>query len=174
MWKRIVALWMIALICTGCGRHRNPAEESWPVVAMIAVAPIPEDDQPHRVYTEQSKMRQILNSLRTLGQKTTPEVDPESLPLQGHTITLFHTDGTQQVYRTKGGCYIQLSPNPWQQADPKKITELDALLETLPHDGQMVDAASFSCTQPLQSTLLRVYNQKKRKVATAWYYYGFC
>lgn len=173
MWKRIVAICMIMTLCSGCGRRRNPAEESWPVVSMITVAAIPEDYQPHRVYTDQSKMRQILNSLRTLGQKTTPENDPEELPLQGHTITLFYTDGTQKIYRTKGSRYIRILPGPWQQADSKQVSQLDALLRSLPADGHTVETAAISSAKPLQTAPAAVYNKKKRKVATEWNYSGF-
>lgn len=172
MWKRIVAFCLIAMLCGGCGRRRNPAEESWPVVSMITVAAIPEDHQPHRVYTDQGKMRQILNSLRTLGQKTTPEDDPEELPLQGHTITLFYTDGTQKNYHTKGGRYIRLLPGPWQQADSKQVSQLDALLRTLPADGHTVETAAISSAKPLQTAPIPLYNKKKRKVATEWNYSG--
>lgn len=143
------------------------------MVSKISVGAIPEDHQPHRVYTNQSKMRQILNSLRTLGQKTTPELDPEELPLQGHTITLFYTNGTQKIYHTKGGRYIRNLPTPWQQADSEKVSQLDALLRSLPADGHMVDAAAFSSPKPLQTAPIPVYNKKKRKVTTEWNYYGF-
>lgn len=162
MWKRILAFCLIATLCTGCGRRRNPAEEDWPVVSMITVTSHPEGQERHLVYTNQDKMRQILNGLRTLGQKTSPDVNPDDLPLQGHTIAFAYTDGSQRIYQTKGGRYIRRVPGPWQQADPKKVTELDTLLQTLPADGHTVDTASFSSIRLLHPPL-QVYHKKSKK-----------
>lgn len=121
------------LLCAGCRSH-NKDTESWPVVSEITVTCEQGGNVTRQIYTSQWKMRQILNCIRTLGQKFTPAVDPDTLSDRTYSITLTHTDGSQRIYQTKADRYIRVSRGPWQQADPEKISELHLLLQGLPGD----------------------------------------
>ena len=137
--KRLFAAATIAALLlsfSGCLHQsgRQPAIDNWKVVSQITVTCENQGQVTRRVYTDQGKMRQILNALRELGQKFTPETDPEALPLRTYCLTLTHTDGTQRIYCTKGDRYIRRCREPWQQADPEKVSELNFLLQSLPGD----------------------------------------
>lgn len=123
----------VLILCAGC-RRREPVVQNWTVVSQISVTSELGDSLTRQIYNDSDKMRRILNALRQLGQKSTPEVDPDRLPLRSFSITLTHTDGSQQTYCTKGDRYIRQDPGPWQEADPKMVEELNLLLQTLPGD----------------------------------------
>lgn len=123
----------IIFLFTGC-HFRTRQEESWPVVRQITVTFESEGILTRRVYTTEAKMRQILNSLRSLGQKSTPSIDPGTLSARTYSITLTHTDESQRLYQIKGDRYIRICRDPWQQADPERVSELHFLLQNLPSD----------------------------------------
>jgi hypothetical protein len=82
-------------------------------------------------------MRQILNGLRSLGQKSTPTIDPSQLTARTYSITLTHTDNSQRLYQIKGDRYIRLCRDPWKQVDPERINDLHLLLQNLPGDSDI-------------------------------------
>lgn len=137
MTKRIwPVLLAAALLCAGCFGRKQ--EASWPVVCQITVTCEHQGDLTRQIYTSEEKMRQILNRLRDLGQKFTPDADPDVLLAPTYSITLTHTDGSQQIYQTKADRYVRISHQPWQQADPKRISKLLLLLQNLPGDDPSV------------------------------------
>ena len=132
--KRLFVIFSgISMLFSGCMK-KAPAVENWIVISNISVIREYQGLQTQRNYSQQDKMEQILNALRSLGTESTPEVDPESLNLRSYTITLTHTDGSKKIYQTKGDRYIRRGNGPWQQADPKKVAELNFLLQSLPGD----------------------------------------
>lgn len=132
MAKRIGILCLAAiLLCTGC---RPRKEEVWPVVCQITVTCEHQGALTLRVYNSEAKMRQILNCLRNLGQKSTPAIDPGQLVARTYSITLTHTDQSQRLYQIRGDRYIRLCRNPWQQVEPERVSELHLLLQNLPGD----------------------------------------
>lgn len=134
MAKRICVLFLaVLLLCAGC-RHRSQKVENWSVVSEICVTCEQGGRVTRQIYTSQWKMRQILNCIRDVGQKFTPSTDPDTLPGRIYSITLTHTDGSQRIYQTKDDCYIRICREPWQQADPQKLSELHLLLQSLPGD----------------------------------------
>ena len=135
MAKRIGILCLAAvLLCTGC---RSRQEEDWPVVCQITVTCEQEGSLTRRVYTSEAKMRQILNGLRSLGQKSTPTIDPSQLMARTYSITLTHTDNSQRLYQIKGDRYIRLCRDPWKQVDPERMSDLHLLLQNLPGDSDI-------------------------------------
>ena len=126
----LALLCALVLICTGCSRHDLSGNHR--VVTEIQV--ICPNDRTQKSYTDPEKMRHILNSLRQIGQLTTPDQDPDALPLRQHQIQLTHSDGTKQTWSTKGDRYIRQGTAPWQQADPDLLTQLTHLFQTLPPD----------------------------------------
>lgn len=133
---RLTVCLAVLLICTGCQLQTGDTDvESKKVVSKITVTCHEDGSVTNRTYTSQTKMKEILNGIRQLGQKMKPDVDPEQLNERLFSITLLHTDGSQQHYQTKADRYIRRGQEPWQQADPKKVSELNVLLQTLPADS---------------------------------------
>lgn len=132
--KRIWFLILAALLLCAACRPRITNDKGWPVVREITVTCEQGGNVTRQVYTTQWKMREILNCIRSLGQKFTPFTDPDALPGRIYSITLTHTDGSQRIYQTKADCYIRTCRDPWQQADPQKISDLHLLLQSLPGD----------------------------------------
>lgn len=128
--KWLALLSVLVLLCAGCSRY--DLSESHRVVTEIQV--ICPSDRTQKSYTDPEKMRHILNSLRQIGQLTTPDQDPETLPLGQHQILLTHSDGTKQTWYTKGDRYIRQGNSPWQQADPDLLTQLTHLFQIIPSD----------------------------------------
>ena len=125
--KMLILLAVLCLIVPAC--RRRPAEHG--VVYRITV----ESSGERAVYTKPEKMSWILNSLRQLGQKTNPPVDPETLPAESYRITLDSTDGGQTVYHTKGERYLRKNQEPWRQTEPQALFQLLIVLHFLPPDG---------------------------------------
>ena len=135
MAKRIFFLFLAAVMLFAACRPAKPEIESWPVVSQINVTYQHNGSTGQRTYTTPSKMRQILNRLRTLGQQFTPSIDPETLTEQAYTIHIRFTDGSSREYQIKSDRYIRSGGQPWQQADPERIQKLNQLLQTLPEDA---------------------------------------
>lgn len=131
----------LLLTLSGCLHQsgRQPVIENWKVVSEITVTCEHEGEVTRRIYTNQKKMRLILNAIRQLGQKFKPDVDPENLRLRTYCITLTHSDGSQRIYCTKGDRYIRQCREAWQEADPEKVSELNLLLQGLPGDHGIID-----------------------------------
>jgi hypothetical protein len=139
MVRRIIVICLaIIFLFTGCHFH-SKQEAGWPVVNQITVTCEQNGALTRRVYTTETKMRQILNSLRSLGQKSTPAIDPGTLSVRTYCITLYHTDSSQRLYQIKGDRYIRICRDSWQQVDPEQISELHLLLQNLPSDEPSVE-----------------------------------
>ena len=129
-----VLIIVLTLCLSGCFHRTHTEIENWRVVSEITVTCENEGQVTRRIYTSQDKMKRIMHALRDLGQKFTPDVDPETLNIRTYCITLTHTDGSQRIYCTKGDRYIRQCRDKWQEADPEKVSELNLLLQGLPGD----------------------------------------
>lgn len=131
----------ILLIFSGCLHQsgKDPVIKNWKVVSEITVTCENAGTLTRRIYTNQEKMQSILNAIRQLGQKSKPDIDPETLQMRTYCITLTHTDGSQRIYCTKGDRYIRQCRGNWQQADPEKVSELNLLLQNLPGDDVVAE-----------------------------------
>ena len=133
MNKRFWALLLAALLLTGCvGKKSAPSNTV--VVSRITVDYLQEEQTVEKVFVTQYKMRQILNHFRTLGQKYSPIIDPDTLTGQAFRVRVFFSDGSERLYRTKSDRYIRTNDGPWQQTDPQKLQQLNFLLLSLPAD----------------------------------------
>ena len=130
--RKILLIFLVILGLYGCARQE---ERPLAVVCQIGVVYEQENLLIQKTFTGSDKMHQILNRLRLLGQKVTPDCDPEGLPGRGSSITLTRNDGSQQIWRTKAGRFILRVPGPWQQAEAEQIELLESLIRTLPGDG---------------------------------------
>ena len=133
--RRIIGLLLLVGIlgmCSGCLK-KSPSVR---VVEQINVQWMEDGHCMCRVHQTPEKMHLILNKLRTLGQRFSTDVDPDSLETPAVTMTCVYSDGSQRIYQLKPDRFIRTGEAPWQQADPKKVTALRLLLLSLPGDFQ--------------------------------------
>ena len=128
----IMRILLLTLLLGGCSVKETVSSQR--VVTEITVTCQQDGTLSRKIYNDANKMRQILNALRQVGQRFDPDIDPEELPLRSYCILLTHSDGTQRIWRTKGDRYIRQCRGPWQQADPKRISQLELILQSLPSD----------------------------------------
>lgn len=132
MRKIVAVLLAVCLlgICSGCFHKKASVK----LVSEISVQWEDNGGPIHRIFDSPQKMHLILNKLRTLGQRFSSDTDPETLEASVLSITLSYSDGSQQLYQIKPDRYIRIGQEPWQQADPNRITDLRLLLLSLPSD----------------------------------------
>ena len=131
--RKIIAVLLtmgILASCSGCSRKQVGVR----VVEQISVEWTEDGQTFHRIHGEPEKMHLILNRIRTLGQRFSTDVDPETLASPTVMMTVIYSDGAQRLYQIKPDRYIRIGHADWQQADPKKITSLRLLLLSLPGD----------------------------------------
>ena len=119
-------------ICGGCRRTKTGVR----VVDRISVQWEEHGAAVQHIYENPDKMQLILNRLRTLGQRFSSDADPDLLEVPVLTVTLFYSDGQQKQYQIKPDRYVRIGQSPWQQADPRQVTSLRLLLQSLPGDFQ--------------------------------------
>ena len=135
MVRRIIALALVFGIlgmCSGCLRKKSALR----VVEQIRVQWDEDGSRICQVYEDQEKMQLILNKVRTLGQRFSVDRDPETLNVTTLTMTLFYSDKTHREYQIKPDRYVRIGQAPWQQANPKQVTALRLLLQSLPGDSR--------------------------------------
>lgn len=130
--KKWLCTALAVAVLVGC-TAKSPTPGS-AVVSCITVSYAENGVQRLHQYTSQHKMRQILNKIRLLGQKYTPIIDPDTLRTTVFELQLSFSDGSLRVYHTRSDRYIRTNDGPWQQTDPLRLQDLNALLLELPPD----------------------------------------
>ena len=131
------ALWTLtlaALLLSGCSLMKLPVQSPSGIVTGITVLYENEPVRLLRRYTNSEKMRQVLNYLRLVDPKGSPEIDPESMPGGMYTITLLYSDGNNRIYRQKSDAYMQIDEGPWELINPKKAEWLSQLVGQMESD----------------------------------------
>ena len=134
MRRGIAILLILGIVgmCSGCLRKKSALR----IVEQIQVQWEEDGTGIRRVYEDPEKMTLILNRIRTLGQRFSADTDPEMLDATIITMTLFYSDQTQRQYQIKPDRYVRVEQAPWQQANPKQVTALQLILQSLPSDTQ--------------------------------------
>ncbi|MBE6924067.1 MAG: hypothetical protein E7466_02350 [Ruminococcaceae bacterium] len=129
MKKRVIFIVLAVLLLSGFFRPKTAHQQR--VLSRIVVI-----RQEHQtIYTDPSKMSQIMNALRQPMQLTLAEMDPDTLSASTCQIILERTDGSRRVYHIRGERYIRRDEGAWKQAPPQALEPLISLLSQLPPDG---------------------------------------
>lgn len=126
--KRVFAVLILCsfLLC-GCGEDLQ--------IRVVDEITVTQEQTPGMLlYSDPYKMQRILNSLRQLGQRYRPDMDPGTIAGSAVCITLHFSDGSSHRYSLKADRYIQEEPYSWQQTDPRQLQRLYFLLKALPGD----------------------------------------
>lgn len=87
-----------------------------------------------RHYTNDEKIRHILNYLRRIDAYGTPQEDPESTPGSDIHIVLSYANGLLKVYRQKSERFLKEGNAPWQRIDATRAQGLGYLLGKMESD----------------------------------------
>lgn len=130
--KKLLCAILAVAVLVGCNLNSSPPTAA--VVTEICVSYQDYGTQYFHRYTAQYKMRRILDHIRLLGQKYTPNLDADTLRSTIFEIVLSFSDGSQRLYHTRSDRYIRTNNGAWQQTDPMRLLALNELLLTLPPD----------------------------------------
>lgn len=125
MVRKIIAAIVGAVLIFGLWHHFHRQDPGLRLVSAIEV----EYGPTRQVYHDAEQMSLILNRLRSLGQRYSPDVDPEVLSGPTVSIRLIYSDGTRLEHQIKPDRYIRTGQSKWQQTDPKQIQSLMLLLK---------------------------------------------
>lgn len=130
--RRWLLFILLAVMLSGCQMQKGSGVSvGRPVIQKIVVT----GEMGIKVFTNEGKMQEILHKIRRLGQKFTPEVDPEIQPGEPIFIVLYRSDGTEEQYTVKGDRFIRKGHQPWQQTESRLLLKLIGALETIPSDS---------------------------------------
>lgn len=138
MLKRtFIFLIALSVLCLpGCARrHTLKDPDSYlRVVVRIDVTGRRDTEQLVKTYTHQEKMEAILNYLRLLPQKGPASGDPEQVAGDSYCITVYFSDGRQQIYRQHANLFLSTDAKPWRNIDQEHAEYLYPLLKAMPSD----------------------------------------
>lgn len=130
----------VVLLLCGCRKEEIVPHR---VVTRIDVTCQAFDTYIHRSYTDSEKMQMILFHIRSIGQKHTPDVDPEALDSPTICITLRFSDGSTKIYRQKDNRFWQEDTQPWKKIGPENASGLWQTILTTPGDAEPDRAAAI-------------------------------
>lgn len=137
MKKRIV--WYGVIICllilAGCSGNVGAQSTGPRVVTSIEVTGTTGQQHLQILYTNQAKMGVILNYLHLLRQRGQAYTDPEQIAGDSFKITLFLSDGTQQIYRQHADRFLSKDNAPWHYVRQEHAEYLRRILEAMPSDS---------------------------------------
>lgn len=104
-----------------------------PVVCRVEVECSQGAVRQSRCYTQDEKMRWVLNFLRMHKNLGIPEEDPETAAGDCYTVSVYLSNGQKRVYRQQADRYLRKNGR-WQKVDPGWAGCFYFLLQTLPGD----------------------------------------
>lgn len=139
--KRLVALLLILiLLMAGCRKEDIAAHR---VVTRIDVVCEAFDTYIRRCYTQEEKMQVILFHIRNIGQRFTPEVDPDTLDTPTISITVHFSDGSQKIYQQKDNRFWKEDTLPWKKINMENASGLWQTILMTPGDIESDRAAAI-------------------------------
>ena len=122
--SRAIFLLILILILPGCAKKRTWAGPICSVVVRVDVESKNNAERIYRRYTDPKKVSAMLDYIRKLSPYMPADRDPERLAGESHTITVYSSDGTMQVYRQRANAYLSVNSQPWQKIDNKEAQAL--------------------------------------------------
>lgn len=132
--KRLFLVFVIFL--AGCGYSPFGAKPHPPRVITSIEVVASTEGQLHRYrYTDDDKMRLVMQYLRHIRPQLSMSISPDTFRTDAFRITLNLSDGTQTVYHQLHSDYLQKDNGTWKSIDSAKGAALLRLLKELPSDG---------------------------------------
>ena len=122
--KACLLLLLIFLLLSGCARKSALTSPICRVVVRVDVESRNNEERIYRRYTDPKKVSAMLDYLRKLSPYMPADRDPERLTGENHTITVYSSDGTMQVYRQRANSYLSVNSQPWQRIDDTQAKTL--------------------------------------------------
>ena len=82
------------------------------------------------------KMQLILQQIRSIGIRDTPEEDPEAWKARTIQISLIFSDGSRKLYTLKSDRYFREDSGAWKQIDPEQARNLYLAILLTPSDEE--------------------------------------
>ena len=123
-WKIALILMMFLGMC-GCKKTETASPA---VVTQVQIDCVHAGVQISRSYTDPETVSAVLDRLRLQRSKGTAQVDPERVMGDVFEIRISMSDGTQHIYRHRGGQYLSKDSGPWQVVSREHGAALYALL----------------------------------------------
>lgn len=116
---------MLAAILVGCKKQE---EQPPAVVDRVQIQCRHAGEMICRSYVEEGQIRSVLDCLRLYKTRGTAQTDPERIMGDVFEIRVHLTDGTERIYRYRGGQYLSKNSHSWQRVDPEQGMALYSLL----------------------------------------------
>lgn len=123
-WK-VAFIFVLFLGLLGCEKTKTAATA---VVTQVQIDCVHAGVQISRNYTDAETVSAVLDCLRLQRSKGTAQVDPERIMGDVFEIRIGMSDGTQHIYRHRGGQYLSKDSGPWQVVSREHGAALYALL----------------------------------------------
>ncbi len=130
-------LWLAALVLLallGCSAKKPPKPHR--VVTSISVTCSNCAVLQRRYYNTEEKMQLVLQKIREIGLRDTPDRDPEAIVGRTMHIIITFSDGTQKIYSQKNDRYFREGSGPWTQVDAALGAQLYLTILQTPGDGK--------------------------------------
>jgi hypothetical protein len=130
-------LLILTFLLAGSTSLQMREKPSWPLlVTQIRVEGYDGNEPLSRLYIQPEKTGTMLNYLRWLRRRGTPDTDPEQLDGSRFDITLYYSNGQIRVYRQRSGLYFSKHFRPWEKIDPEQSQYLLPILRAMPSDEE--------------------------------------
>lgn len=130
-------LLILTFLLAGSAREQVREQPSWPLlVTQIRVEGFDGAEPLSRLYVQPEKTGTMLNYLRWLKRRGTPDTDPEQLDGSRFDIFLYYSNGQIRVYRQRGDLYLSKHFRPWEKIDPEQSRYLLPILQAMPSDEE--------------------------------------
>ena len=132
--KKIMVMLLLTLILCGCSNINEETPGQPKLVTGISAVYQKGAMQLVRQYSNDEKVRSVLNYLRLLKTYGPPETDPEAEGGNRIRLTLTFSDGTEKVYEQWADQYLRSNGGPWQLISTEQGQELYLLLGMMESD----------------------------------------
>ena len=108
-WKIAIVFVILSALC-GCeNQNKTPA-----LVTQVQIECVHDGVRIQRSYTDPQRVSAVLDCLRLQRSKGRAQVDPERIKGDIYEIRVEMSDGSEHVYRHRGGQYLSKDSGPWQ------------------------------------------------------------